>query len=60
MDSNQHRARFDLALDALNASPTRTSKNRPQSAVNEPTRLSMPFQAMGSVLNQNNVGLCCL
>ena len=33
----RHPARLVLALDALNASPARTSKNRSQSAVSEPT-----------------------
>ena len=48
----RHPARLVLALDALNASPARTSKNRSQSAVSEPTRLSVPFEAMSSALNQ--------
>ena len=36
------------------------SKNRSQSAVSEPTRLSVPFEAMSSALNQNSAGICCL
>jgi hypothetical protein len=36
----RHSARPVLALDALSASSARTSKNRSQSAVSEPTRLS--------------------
>ena len=34
------------------------SKNRSQSAVSEPTRLSVPFEAMSSALNQNSCGIC--
>jgi len=33
------------------------SKNLSQSAVSEPTRLSVPFEAMSSALNQNSVPL---
>jgi hypothetical protein len=33
------------------------SKNRPQSAVSEPTRLSVPFEAMSSALYQNSAGI---
>jgi hypothetical protein len=36
------------------------SKNRSQSAVSEPMRLSVPFEAMSSALNQNNAGIWCL
>ena len=37
------------------------STNRSQSAVCEPTRLSVrAFEAMSSALNQNNAGICCL
>jgi hypothetical protein len=45
------KAQLVLALDALSASPARTSKNRSQSAVGEPTRLPVPFEAMSSALN---------
>ena len=33
------------------------SKNRSQSAVSEPTRLSVPFEAMSSALYQNSCGM---
>jgi len=33
------------------------SKNRSQSAVSEPTRLSVPFEAMSSALNTNSAGM---
>ena len=36
------------------------SKKRSQSAVSEPTRLSVPFEAMRRALNQNSAGICCL
>jgi len=36
------------------------SKNRSQSAVSEPTRLSMPFEAMSSALNQESCGIFAL
>jgi hypothetical protein len=29
-----------------------------QSAVSEPTRLSVPFEAMSSALNRNSAGIC--
>ena len=56
----RHPARLVLALDALNASPARTSKNRSQSAVSEPTRLSVPFEAMSIALNQKSCGISAL
>ena len=36
------------------------SKNRSQSAVSEPTRLSVPFEAMSSALNQKSWGISAL
>ena len=36
------------------------SKNRSQSAVSEPTRLSVPFEAMSSALNQKSCGISAL
>ena len=36
------------------------SKNRPQCAASEPTRLSVPFEAMTSALNQHGAGIYCL
>ncbi len=36
------------------------SKNRSQSAVREPTRLSVPLLAISSALQENSAGTCCL
>ena len=36
------------------------SKNRSQSAVSEPTRLSVPFESMSSALNQKSCGISAL
>ena len=36
------------------------SKKRSQSAVSEPTRLSVPLEAMSSALYQKSCGMVCL
>ena len=59
-----HRPRSMTSSDTRRGSSSRSmrfhSKNRSQSAVSEPTRLSVPFEAMSSALNQNSAGICCL
>jgi hypothetical protein len=56
------KARLVIALYAFEARAEAPRKRWPcastsQSAVSEPTRLSMPFEAMSSALNQNSVSL---
>ena len=59
-----HVPRIITSSDTRRGSSSRSmrfhSKNRSQSAVSEPTRLSVPFEAMSSALNQNSAGICCL
>ncbi|MGC2580134.1 MAG: hypothetical protein WA376_21390, partial [Terrimicrobiaceae bacterium] len=63
MSSNRARSHVPRSItssDTRRGSSSRSmrfhSKNRSQSAVSEPTRLSVPFEAMSSALNQNNAG----
>jgi hypothetical protein len=59
--ARSHVPRIITSSDTRRGSSSRLmrfhSKNRPQSAVSEPTRPSVPFEAMSSVLNQNSVSL---
>ena len=62
--TRSHVPRSITSSDTRRGSSSRSmrfhSKNRSQSAVSEPTRLSVPFEATGSALNQKSCGISAL